>query len=198
MFIIKRRQRQNTWCSSLFPKKAFLRWETFLDALASLDFKLSVSQSLSDWYLLQLAHLRVFQVYFLIKSSLTAGKVVFLSVSCEIFWKLCFSYWVLLLNSKFRKVKVVCSDKVLMIFWCWVLIAFPILSSFEPREVSAEPLFLVSTFDTRVRLTVLRWATYLWCTKWRLILDFFSFFSIWICFVPGFISRVFLSSYVCI
>ena len=35
----------------------------FLDALASLDFKLSVSQSLSDWYFLQLAHLRVFQIY---------------------------------------------------------------------------------------------------------------------------------------
>ena len=141
MFVIKRRQRQNTWCSSLFPKKAFLRWKTF----------------------------------FLIKSSLTAGKVVFLSVSCEIFWKLCFSYWVLPLNSKFRKVKVVCSDKVLMIFWCWVLIAFPNLSSFEPGEEKERES---------------------WCTKWRLILDFFSFFSIWICFVPGFISRVFLSSYV--
>ena len=150
MIVIKRRQRQNTWCSSLFPKKAFLRWKTF----------------------------------FLIKSSLTAGKVVFLSVSCEIFWKLCFSYWVLPLNSKFRKVKVVCSDKVLMIFWCWVLIAFPILSSFEPGEVSAEPLFLVLTFNTRVRLMVLGWAIHLWCTKWRLILDsFLSFiFGFVLCF----------------
>ena len=134
MFVIKRRQRQNTCGSSLFPKKI------------------------------------------LIKSSLTAGKVVFLSVSCEIFWKLCFSYWVLPLNSKFRKVKVLCSDKVLMIFWCWVLIAFPILSSFEPGEVSAEPLFLVLTFNTRVRLMVLGWAIHLWCTKWRLILDFFPTF----------------------
>ena len=45
---------------------------------------------------------------------------------------------------------------------------------------SVEPLFLVTAFDTRVRLTVLGWATYLWCTKWRLILDFFS---ILICFM---------------
>ena len=109
----------------------------------------------------------------LIKSSLTAGKVVFLSVSCEIFWKLCFSYWVLPLNSKFRKVNVACSDKVLMIFWCWVLIAFPILSSFEPGEEKERES---------------------WCTKWRLILDFFSFFSIWICFITVFISRVLLLS----
>ena len=34
---------------------------SFLDALASLDFKLSVG----DWYFLQLAHLRVFQIIFL-------------------------------------------------------------------------------------------------------------------------------------
>ena len=128
MFVIKRRQRQNTCGSSLFPKKI------------------------------------------LIKSSLTAGKVVFLSVSFEIFWKLCFSYWVLPLNSKFRKVKVLCSYKVLMIFWCWVLIAFPILSSFEPGEEKERES---------------------WCTKWRLILDFFS---IWICFITVFISRVLLLS----
>ena len=43
------------WCASI-------SW--FLDALASLDFKLSVSQSVSNWYFLQLAHLRVFQIYF--------------------------------------------------------------------------------------------------------------------------------------
>ena len=37
--------------------------ETFLDALASLDSKLSVSQSVIDVF--RLAHLRVFQSYFL-------------------------------------------------------------------------------------------------------------------------------------
>ena len=120
-----------------------------------------------------LVALLYFRKKILIKSSLTAGKVVFLSVSCEIFWKLCFSYWVLPLNSKFRKVKVVCSDKVLMIFWCWVLIAFPILSSFEPGEEKERES---------------------WCTKWHLILDFFSFFSNWICFITVFISRVLLLS----
>ena len=35
----------------------------FLDALPSLDFKLLVSQSLSDSPFLQLAHLRVFQIF---------------------------------------------------------------------------------------------------------------------------------------
>ena len=35
----------------------------FLDALASLDFKLSVSESVIDIFL-QLAHLRVFQIYY--------------------------------------------------------------------------------------------------------------------------------------
>ena len=38
---------------------------SFLDALASLDFKLSVSQSVSNVFpVLRLAHLRVFQSYF--------------------------------------------------------------------------------------------------------------------------------------
>ena len=123
-----------------------------------------------------------------IKSSLTAGKVVFLSVSYEIFWKLCLSDWVLLLNAKFIKMKVVCSVKVLMILMLGLdrFFRFYLVLNQEKKRkgnVSAELLFLVTTFDTRVRLTVLGWATYLWCTKWRLILDFFSFVYIWSCFV---------------
>ena len=42
---------RNIWQNSTHP---------FLDALASLDLKLSVSQWVSDWYFLELAHLRVF------------------------------------------------------------------------------------------------------------------------------------------
>ena len=44
-----------------FYKKNYL----FLDALASLDLKLSVGQSVSEGliFFLQLAHLRVFQIY---------------------------------------------------------------------------------------------------------------------------------------
>ena len=45
---------------------------SFLDALASLDFKLSVG----DWYFLQLAHRRVFQIFFTDRV-IFCGNVIF-------------------------------------------------------------------------------------------------------------------------
>ena len=45
-----------------YHKKSIFFIFHFLDALASLDFKLSLSESLM---FLQLAHLRVFQIYFI-------------------------------------------------------------------------------------------------------------------------------------
>ena len=129
----------------------------------------------------------------LIKSSLTAGKVVFLSVSYEILWKLCLSDWVLLLNAKFIKMKVVCSSKVLMILMLGLdrFFRFYLVLNQEKKRkgnVSAELLFLVTTFDTRVRLTVLGWATYLWCTND--VLSWISFLS----FLFGFVLYQALSA----
>ena len=53
-------------CCDFAKSNASIANKIFLDALASLDFKLSVGESVSEWliFFLQLAHLQVFQIFF--------------------------------------------------------------------------------------------------------------------------------------